>query len=74
MPKQLSEREIDQILYKLRDRLELKERENIKELLRHARSGGLYREELHKALLKLRADFKISSGDTEAIENAIFGE
>ncbi|MDO8505463.1 MAG: hypothetical protein Q7S48_02725 [bacterium] len=74
MSKQLSDQEIDKILFKLRDRLDFKEHGNVKEMLKRAREGGLYREELHKELLRLRAHFKISSGDTEAIENAVFGE
>lgn len=74
MSKQLSDQEIDRILFKLRDRLDLKERGNVKEMLKQAREGGLYQEELHKALLKLRAEYKISSGDAEVIENAVFGE
>ena len=74
MSKQLSDQEIDRILFKLRDRLDFKEQGNVKEMLKRARSGGLYKEELHKELLRLRADCQISSGDTEAIEQAIFGE
>jgi hypothetical protein len=75
MAKQLSDQEIDRILFKLRDKLDFKEHEQVKTLLKDTRHGvGIYREELHKALLKLRAEYKISSGDTEAIEQAVFGE
>ena len=74
MPKQLSDREIDAILFKLRERLGFKEREAVKALLKDARGGGLYREELKKDLRRLRADHQISSGDSDAIEQAIFGE
>ena len=73
MAKQLSDREIDQILFKLRDKLDLKERQHVKEMLKSAREGGLYEQELHKELLKLRAAYKISEGDRAAIEDAIFG-
>ncbi len=73
MSKQLSDREIDEILFKLRDKLDFKERGYVKEMLQEARDGGLYQEELHKKLSKLRAEFKISEGDRSAIEQAIFG-
>ena len=73
MVKQLSDREIDEVLFKLRDRLDFKERGYVKELLKEARDGGLYQEELHKKLAQLRAEHKISEGDRSAIEEAIFG-
>ena len=73
MVKQLSDREIDEVLFKLRDRLDFKERGYVKELLKEARDGGLYKEELHKKLAQLRAEHKISEGDRSAIEEAIFG-
>ena len=72
MAKQLSDREIDAILYKLRDRLGFKERAHVKAMLEEERSGGLYEEELRKGLRKLRAEFKISEGDASAIEEVIF--
>ncbi|OGL65097.1 hypothetical protein A3B21_04395 [Candidatus Uhrbacteria bacterium RIFCSPLOWO2_01_FULL_47_24] len=72
MAKQLSDREINAILFKLRDKLDFKERAHVEELLKRAREGGLYKEELRKELLKLRAAFKISEGDRAAIEEAIF--
>jgi len=74
MSKQLSDREIDAILYKVRDRLDWKERAHIKEMLKAARGGGLYEEELKKELRRLRADYKISSGDSDAIMRAVFGK
>ena len=74
MVKQISDQEIDRILFKLRDKLDFKEREQVKELLKDARHGGLYREELHKKLRYLREDFKIAEGHAALIENAIFGE
>ncbi|MBI2552316.1 hypothetical protein HYW17_03410 [Candidatus Uhrbacteria bacterium] len=74
MAKQLSDREINAILYKLRERLGWKEQAQVKELLKQARSGGLYEAELRKGLRKLRAEFKISEGDASAIEQAIFGQ
>lgn len=73
MSKQLSDREIDAILYKLRDRLGWKERAHVKALLQEERSGGLYEEELRKGLRKLRSGFKISEGDAAAVEEAVFG-
>lgn len=73
MPKQLSDQEIDRILFKLRERLDFKEQKNVREILRQARrEGGIYPEELHKALVKARAEYQISSGDTAAIEEAVF--
>ena len=72
MSKQLSDREIDAILYKLRERLGFKERAHVKAMLEEERSGGLYEEELRKGLRKLRAEFKISEGDASAIEEVIF--
>lgn len=74
MPKQLSDREIDEVLFKLRDKLDFKERSHVKEMLQGAREGGLYQEELHKELKRLRAAYKISEGDRAAIEAAIFGQ
>ena len=72
MVKQLSDREIEELLFKLRDKLGLKERENVRKMLKDARSGGLYEEEMRKELRRLRADFKISAGDADIIEQAIF--
>lgn len=75
MSKQLSDREIDAILFQLRDRLGWKERKEIKAALREARYGGaLYPEGVRKALRRLREGYKISSGDADAVEAAIFGE
>ncbi len=73
MSKQLSDREIDEVLFKLRDKLDFKEREHVKEMLKGAREGGLYQEELHKKLLQLRAEYKIGEGHAALIEQAIFG-
>lgn len=75
MPQHLSDREIDELLYKLRERLDFKERAHIKEMLKSARKGGgLYRDELKKELYKLRAAYKISSGDADAIMRTVFVE
>lgn len=74
MAKHLADREIEEILFRLRDKLDFKERERVREMLRSARQGGLYKEELHKELVKLRDAHKISESDHQAIEKAIFGE
>ena len=74
MSKQLSDREIDEILFKLRDKLDFKERAHVKETLKEAREGRLYREELHKKLLQLRAEYKIAEGHAALIEEAVFAE
>ncbi len=74
MSKQLSDQEIDRILFKLRDKLDFKEHEHVKELLKAARHGGLYREELRKKLRHLREKFKIAEGHAALIEEAVFGE
>lgn len=73
MSKQLSDREIEQLLFSLRQKLDFKEREEVRELLRQARTGGLYHEELHKKLLRLRDERKLGAGDHHAIEEAVFG-
>lgn len=73
MSKHLSDREIDQILYQLHERLDFKERDRVREMLRRAREGGLYEQELHKELVKMRDSHLISESDHQAIEEAIFG-
>lgn len=72
MSKQISDREIDRILFKLHDILTLKERGAVKELLQEARGGGLYQEELKKKLLRLRNEYKISEAGRKAVEETIF--
>lgn len=74
MAKQLSDREIEEILFKLRERLDVHERERVREMLKSARHGGLYKEELHKELVRLRDAYKISESDHQAIEKAVFGD
>lgn len=66
---------MDAILFKLHDVLTLHERGRVKDLLRAVRQGsGIYQEELHKALLKLHAEFKISEAGRQAVMEAVFGE
>lgn len=74
MSKQLSDREIEEVLFRLRDKLDFKERERVREMLKSARHGGLYKEELHKELVRLRDAYKISESDHQAIEEAVFGK
>lgn len=72
MIKHLSDHEIEAILFKLHDVLNLEEREHVKHLLQEVRENGLYEEELHKKLLKLRAEFKISEHGRHAVMEALF--
>ena len=74
MSKQISRQEIDRILFKLRDKLDFKERGHVKELLMEAPHGVVYQEDFHKKLLHLRAEYKIAEGHAVLIEAAVFGE
>lgn len=74
MAKQLSDREIEEILFKLKDRLDFKERDRVRQMLKDARQGGLYEQELHKELVKMRDSHLISESDHQAIEETIFGK
>lgn len=60
-------------LTNLVDTLSQKERDLVRDLLRRIKGDGIYEEELHRELLKLRQDFLISEVDMKKIEDVIFG-
>jgi hypothetical protein len=69
----LTNAQIDKITL-LIDTLSQKEREIVRDLLERIKSGGIYETELHRELLKLRKEYKISEVDMRKIEEAIFGK
>jgi hypothetical protein len=63
----LTEEQVKKITFSI-DTLNQEEREVVRELLYRIRAGGIYREGLHRELLKLREKHLISEIDMKEIE------
>lgn len=74
-PIRLSREEIKKLVFKI-DSLNQEQRSLIVavlERLAHSSDGHISPEELHKELLHLRAEYKISDIDEKAVTTAVFG-
>ena len=69
-PLRLTDEEIKKITYPLS--ITSAEREEVRALLKRLEADGIWRQELHRELLKLRGQYKITDIARQAVEEALF--
>lgn len=69
----ITDEQIAKITYHIQS-LSTEEREEIRKLLHRIKSDGIWRQELHRELLKMRSAYSISEVDMKNIEQILFSE